>query len=289
MSKDHGQCLTEETLTDYLEGGLDPALKAASEVHLVACDDCRSRLGFFMKLLDENVGPEETSALRAITAQWNKRGAKARMPRRTGTLKGWFFSLAAVAAAITFGVISVQFVLHRTSEPSSATEIVQLLLGQHRPFESRLSDEPHLPMVRTRGAADPGVAYSLLAAEMNRLSANSHQMGRFYLLQKDFNRAIPYLEIAEREVGARAEVHNDLGVAYFEGGGESRLEKASQEFQHALESDPGFAPAVFNLAIFYERTGAAPQAESHWKRYLELDGNSPWAKEAQSRLQGLTR
>ena len=27
---DHGQCLTEETLTDYLEGGLDPVIKAAS-------------------------------------------------------------------------------------------------------------------------------------------------------------------------------------------------------------------------------------------------------------------
>jgi hypothetical protein len=34
----HGQCLTDETLTDYLEGALDPAIKAASEVHLIACN-----------------------------------------------------------------------------------------------------------------------------------------------------------------------------------------------------------------------------------------------------------
>ena len=48
---DHGQCLTEETLTEYLEGSLDPALKAVSEVHLVACDGCREQLGYFMHLL----------------------------------------------------------------------------------------------------------------------------------------------------------------------------------------------------------------------------------------------
>jgi len=44
--KSHGECLTEETLTEYLEGGLDPAIKLASEVHLIACDGCRGRLGF---------------------------------------------------------------------------------------------------------------------------------------------------------------------------------------------------------------------------------------------------
>ena len=51
----HGQCLTEETLTEYLEGGMDPAIKAASEVHLIACDNCRSELGYFMRVLEEDI------------------------------------------------------------------------------------------------------------------------------------------------------------------------------------------------------------------------------------------
>jgi tetratricopeptide (TPR) repeat protein len=124
---------------------------------------------------------------------------------------------------------------------------------------------------------------------MTRLSANSHEMGRFYLLQKDFNRAIPYLEIAEREVGAGPAVHNDLGVAYLESGNVSQLEKAGPEFQHALRDDPSFATAGFNLALFYERTNAAALAEAQWKRYLEIDRNSDWAQEARERLLGLRR
>ena len=288
-TKDHGQCLTEETLTDYLEGVLDPPIKAASEVHLIACDECRGRLGFFMRLMAGHVNSEEAADLEAISAQWDRYKVKDKIPRRFSNVKSWLRTLAAVAAALVITFISIYLVLDRSGEPKSASEVVQLLLSQQRPFEFRLSGEPHLPLVRTRGANEPGVAYGLLAGEMTRLSADGHQMGRFYLIQKDFDRAIRYLEIAEREVGARADVHNDLGVAYLESGDESRIRKAPGEFQHALELDPASVAAVFNLAIFYERTGAVAEAESQWKRYLELDPNSPWAIEGRSRLQGFSR
>jgi tetratricopeptide (TPR) repeat protein len=280
--------LTEETLTEYLEGVLDPAIKAASEVHLVACDDCRLRLGFYMELLDEEVSTEETTLVQTVTAAWEKK-SKDRLTPRTGTWRSWFLACSSAAAALIIAVVSLQMVSSRNGAADSPGEVVQLLLSQQRPFELQMSNQPHLPILRTRGTDDPGVSYGLLAGELNRLSADSHQMGRFYLLQKDFQRAIGYLELAEKEVGARAEIHNDLGVAYLEGGGEARLQKAAQEFWHALETDPSFAPAVFNLAIFYERTGAAPEAESHWKRYLQLDSNSAWSVEARTRLQNLSR
>ena len=64
---DHGQCITEETLTEYLEGRLDPAIKAASEVHLVSCDDCRHHLVFYMRLLNQEIQPDESGAIEAIT------------------------------------------------------------------------------------------------------------------------------------------------------------------------------------------------------------------------------
>ena len=284
----HGQCLTEETLTEYLEGGMDPAIKAASEVHLIACDNCRSELGYFMRVLEEDIQAEETRNLQAINSEWDKH--KDKMPRRTGTYPKWLFGLVAVAAVLIIGVISIRSVMYRQAEPQSASEIVQLLLTQHRPFESRMANEPHIPILQTRGVAeDPGVAYGLLAGEMTKRSADSHQMGRFYLLQKDFAHAIPYLDIAEREVGAGAEVHNDLGVALLESGDSTRLSSAGQEFRHALLLDPQFAPAVFNQALFYERMNQPEQAAVQWRRYLELDSKSEWAKEAQARLQGLSR
>jgi tetratricopeptide (TPR) repeat protein len=283
--RDHGQCLAEETLIEYLEGSLDPAIKAASEVHLIGCDECRVRLGFFMKILKEEVSPEEAGAVRAIDEQWHR--AQRELPRRKWMLSTRLTGLLAVAAVLLAAVIAGRFLLNRPAEPKSASEVVQLLLAEHRPFESRLANEPHLPIVQTRGGDEPGIAYGVLAGEMTRLAADSHQMGRFYLLQKDFNRSIPYLEIAEREVGAGAAVHNDLGVAYLESG--SHIDKAGEEFRHALTLDPAFAPAVFNLALFCERTNSAGQAAVQWKRYLQLDSKSQWATEARERLEGLSR
>jgi tetratricopeptide (TPR) repeat protein len=287
---DHGQCLAEETLTEYLEGVLDPPLKAASEVHLISCDACRDKLGFFMRLLDQEATEQESHNLQLITAEWDRRKTDRQLPRSTGTFPAWFLGFIGVAAALILGIVSVRFVMERQSEPKSAGEVVRLLLAQQRPFESQMADEPHIPLVaRTRSAEAPGFSYGLVASEMTRLSADSHQMGRFYLLQKDFPKSIPYLEFASREPGATADVHNDLGVAYLESGDPLKVDQAESEFQKALGLDPTFAAAAFNLALFYEHANQPAEAGTQWKRYLELDPKSAWAKEAQERLKGLTR
>ena len=283
--RDHGQCVIDETLTEYLEGSLDPAIKAASEVHLLSCQPCRGRLAFFMHVLQPEVDSEESVALRAISAEWDKRKEN-NLPLRP-RVSGLFMAIAAVVIVLV-GVSSV-WMARQGAEPESAEEIVTLLLEQNRPFEARLAGQPHLSIERTRGTGETGVSYTLLAGEMTRLSANSHEMGRFYLLEKEFRKAIPYLEIAEREVGASAAVHNDLGVAYLEDGNGSHHNKAESEFLHALQHDESFAAAAFNLALFYERSNSTAQAKAQWKRYLELDSESDWAREANERLQGLSR
>jgi len=278
--------LTDETLTDYLEGELDPAVKAASEVHLVVCDKCRTSLGYFMRLLDEEVKPEEVAAMEAIAGEWNRKKLKARPPTRIRlSLK----FVVPVAAMLIISVIAGRFLMERSAEPKSAGEVVELLLAQNRPFETRISNEPHMPIRRTRGPADAGASYDLLATEMTRLYANSHELGQFYLLQKDFTRAVPYLETAERAPAADAAIHNDLGVAYLESGNAVQVAKAAVEFRHALQANGAFAPAVFNLGIYYERMNALAMAEMQWTHYLALDSKSEWASEARERLQGLSR
>src|SRR5262249_27380265 len=42
--------------------------------------------------------------------------------------------------------------------------------------------------------------------------------------------------------------------------------------------------AVFNLAICYEKMNAWDMAASAWKRYLDQDSSSAWAREARERL-----
>ena len=287
IGNDHGH-LTEEILTEYMEGSLEPAVKAVSEAHVVSCDKCRVELAYFMRLLREDIAVEEESALQVVTAQWDRTQNDRQLPQITGTFSAWLLALVGVAAVILVGVVSVYFMEQR-GEPQSAADVVQLLLAKNRPFETRMSNEPHFPIVRTRGADDSAPAYGSLAGEMTRRGAGTHEMGRFWLLQKDFERATQYLEIAAAESGATAAVYNDLGVAYLESGDSLKTEKAGLEFQLALQQDPEFAPAIFNFALFYERTNAVARARAEWNRYLELDPKSDWAKEARERLQGLSR
>ena len=281
-ANDHGQCLTEETLTEYLEGSLDPALKAVSEVHLVACDGCRTQLGYFMHLLGTEVRAEEESALQTIAAKWQDH--RNRLPPSTGTFPAWFLASAGVAAVLLIAIV-VGYFMEQRSEPKSASDIVQLLLANQRPFESRMSNEPHVPLVRTRGAEDPGVDYGLLAGQMTELSAGVHEMGRFYLLQKDFELATQYLEIAEREISASAAVHNDLGVAYLEAGDPAKVSKAGQEFRHALASRSHVCSGNFQSGIVLRTYKRRRKRGAEWKHYLEVDPKSDWSKEVRDTAQ----
>src|SRR5206468_4648453 len=111
---------------------------------------------------------------------------------------------------------------------------------------------------------------------------------RFYLLQQEFGKATPYLETAA-QTSKSPQVLSDLGVAYMEMGGDQNLRKAMEAFRRALEFDRDFMPAVFDLSLAYERTGALPDAESQWRRYLQLDGTSGWASEIRSKLQSMSR
>jgi tetratricopeptide (TPR) repeat protein len=240
-----------------------------------------------MRLLRADISSEESLTVDRLVETWDRR-KPAPTPQTTGFRRTLVLSLAAVAAAAVFGILLWNSNL-RSSEPRSGEDVVLLLMAQTRSFEFRLDQQPYLPIVRTRGGNDPGVDYDLIAGEMTRLGADSYAMGRFYLLQKNFDRAIGFLEEAENQPAASAAVHNDLGVAYMERGGDIDLRKAAEEFRHALALDEAFAPAAFNLAIFHERTGGLSQAEMQWRRYLQLDSDSGWAGEVRSKLETMSR
>ena len=283
----HGHCLTDETLTDYLEGVLEPAVKTVSEVHLVSCDACRVKLAFFMRLLKEEMAPEEVFALSSIQQEWTRARNDQRLPSRRGVdFRRWKIASGGVAAAVLLA-FGAQVALDRVGEPRSANEVIQLLLAENRPFEARISGQPHRPFTLTRGPGDRGAAPGLLKGQLSRLSATTYEMGQFHLLQKDFGDAIRYLELAERELGNKAEVHNDLGVAYMESNNAPNHLRASTEFNHALELNGDFAPAIFNLAVLYGRLGRTDQSEMFWNRYLRLESDREWLNEAKLRLEGI--
>jgi len=55
-------------------------------------------------------------------------------------------------------------------------------------------------------------------------------------------------------------------------------------FLGAIEADPRFADAYFNLAMAYEGIGDAAKARPCWKHYLELEPAGTWAEIARKHL-----
>ncbi|MBV9241449.1 MAG: CHAT domain-containing protein [Acidobacteria bacterium] len=62
---------------------------------------------------------------------------------------------------------------------------------------------------------------------------------------------------------------------------------ALEEFDGSISLDGGFLPAYFNRAICLHLMNLPNEERNAWTKYLELDPNSSWAQEAQTRLDGL--
>ena len=89
------KCLNDDTLTSYLEGLLDAPVRNAAEQHLIGCDDCRNRLVFYMRILDEDVREEEESLVSAAMDQWSQQPVEVEK-RRSVFSEKWL----AIAASV---------------------------------------------------------------------------------------------------------------------------------------------------------------------------------------------
>lgn len=85
------------------------------------------------------------------------------------------------------------------------------------------------------------------------------------------------LEMDEEFVEARL----NLGCVLLE---LKELSLAQAAFEGAIQTHPDYADAHYHLARLLDSTGAREIAESHWRRFLELAPDSPWADEAMDRI-----
>ncbi len=280
------KCISDDTLTGYLEGLLDSPVRNATEQHLIGCDACRSRLVFYMRILDEDVREEEESLVSAAIEQWGQRPVEVEKRRPALSVK-WL----AIAASVLFAATAGIFITANRSPVPTPVEIVDLLLSSDRPFEARLSQQPYRPLFLTRGTDARDFPIDPLEAEMLRQAASNHMMGTFYLLNRDFDTAIRYLELAAGQLEDDAAVQNDLGVAYLEGSDSLdedlvvSLSRARRHFEGALALDSEFEPAAYNLTLLFLRLDLDAEARSRQERYLELDPESEWADEVRRLLE----
>jgi len=67
-----------------------------------------------------------------------------------------------------------------------------------------------------------------------------------------------------------------------------RIEDAIACLEAALEALPSYADAHYNIAVLYEEAHRPDDAARHWKAYLRLDPQSPWAERAHRHLHHIT-
>ncbi len=130
-------------------------------------------------------------------------------------------------------------------------------------------------LVRAAEAYRLLLAFEGPAAEVNfALGDLLYRMGELPAARERFYMAV---ELDEQYVEARA----NLGCVLAENG---ELELAVAAFQGALTFHADYADVHYHLAAALDRLDRRGEAEPHWRRFLELAPESPWAEAAEARL-----
>jgi len=273
-----------ENLSDYLSGVLSLKDEADCEGHLARCDSCRQQLSFLIRVMDDDLAPDEAAVIDCVEAFAPRRFPAFDEPLKVSErLQSWFsprWRLAGIAAGLCVSLALALWLSVGSSPPR--------LASIERTFEARIAGQPYSEFIRTRNQSRVEEDRSG-KSELTRLNASNADIGRFYLMSNNFAQAISYLETAKKEQPPSPQVRNDLGVAYMESGKEGSLQRALAEFEEALRLTPKYAPALFNMALVYERLGQFPEAEQRLRLYLQADQDSGWAKEVKSKLQASGR
>lgn len=137
------------------------------------------------------------------------------------------------------------------------------------------------------GDPDPASRAQAAAAyarclELDPGFASAHiNLGTLHYHDRDYVRAERAYRAALRLDPAYALAHFNLGNVLDETG---RMQEAIAEYLEAVRLAPKYADAHYNLALAYQRRGERRRAVPHWREYLGLDRESPWATHARSQL-----
>lgn len=220
------------------------------------------------------------------------------------------FLSAASIVLISLIVLGLSFFLiwhfhFRQSETELALTYLNNAYKLERPLESRITNFDYAPVKNTRGDSqnntdkielDRAEKLLLDAAADNPTAENLHSLSRVYLAKKEFDEARKQLEKAAKLAPENAQILCDLGTAWAETGKRTTADEergkrlkalatSLDKYDAALKLNPQLAEASFNRALSLELLNLPSQTQAAWRKYLELDKNSSWIKEARRRLQ----
>lgn len=317
------QAVEEDLTQDYVDGDLSVIQENAFRDNFLVSEDRRQKLYFAQAF-----------------SEYTKKDLSKKSDGFSYKSFLQYFSFAAnhkpVLAAVCLLIILVGtgvFVFTNNfgtndSDIETALSSLDKAFQTKRPFQPRIAGLRYAPAVNTeRGDNDTDKEKSITdkiefdraktisqkeAAE-NKTPIGFYSLGKIYLAEKEFDRAIDLFEEASAvaqpsaettfdlpnnsNASLRSQIENDLGVAYLEKGkvlsdrgdkGEklNLYGKALESFDRSMKQNPKFLEPRFNRALALEEY-TTRQAAQAWKDYLKLDGNSDWAKEARERLERL--
>jgi len=156
-----------------------------------------------------------------------------------------------------------------------------------------VSDSESVVDLFARGVAleeDPNTANEAIVSYRKVLKldpdyAPAHiNLGTLYYNQSEY-------ELAEEHYRKAIESDPRYALAYFDLGNvldeTRRLSEAIAAYRVALQLAPTYADAHYNLALAYERSGQPRLALKHWRAYLKLDAQGPWAVHARAQYKKL--
>lgn len=250
-------------------------------------------------------------ALRGHAVEGNAREKKAsltsigeRRPQARFTLPPRYFKVAAVLlAAIGLGA-TVWWLRAGGSDIEQGMAALNEAFKSRRTIESRVTAIGYAPLIVTRGPEGASVdplarrrAERLLldAVESGTGPQSHHALGRFYLLDAQFGKAVEQLEQTLRHSPGDAQAHSDMGAALLELGRQQAAAgdqaMSQQTYGRALEHvntaaghDASLLEPLFNRALILEYQGLPEQAKEAWRQYLTRDSQSKWAEDARGRL-----
>lgn len=263
---------TDETLAAFTDTKLSPAERQEVIRHMAECADCRE----VVMWTTEMKAVEEPVAANVKTAAF---GGKTWVP------------LAAAAAAIAL-IVAVPMM-----RPNAMNDVVKTAKTvKERPSDARLDLD--IPYKRARSVPRGGeVEVGSTETEIAALNAvervdkkptveNLHAAGIAYMYDGKSAEALEMLErAAKAEKTPSIKLLNNLTAAYLASG---RYQDALATADRSLAVEQNLV-ALWNRALALEWGGRYDDAVIAWRKYQEMDPQSPWATEASERIADLER
>ncbi len=287
----------DELVDEYLRGSLDADEAEVFAKHFLNSAERQQKIRFgtaFKKYAaahaSEESQPEPNRSSASRSSRWP-----------LFTASPW--RAVAVAAVILLAATAAWRVFIYRSDVDKGLIALNNAYKEQRPLESRITKLDYAPFVTTRGRAAPHVdsrerdfaeRYLLDAVRDHPGAASYHALGKFYLAERNFDKAIAQLEAALKADPNNAQIYTDLGAAWLEKGkrdasatsGNSleELARSLENLKKALQLDPNLLDALFNRALSLQEQRLWRQAEEAWNEYLAHDSTSAWAQEARRKL-----